>query len=122
LAGLIDYVTRTWPKWVQRPTNLYEIVRLLAPFSLLAQTGYLLWRRDSRSAHWRMGVGFAFSYLLLSPDVFVAQLSFTRDVIPLTVAFNIAMMKERNWQFASWFLVGNIGLWWALWKTVERLF
>ena len=122
LAGMIDYVRRIWPHWAQKPASSYEIERLLAPFSLLAQTVYLLWRRDTQSAYWRMGIGFAVAYVFLSPDVFVEQLSFTRDVIPLTVAFNIAMMKERSWQFASWFLVGNIGLWWALWKTVERLF
>ncbi len=122
LAGVIDYVTRAWQNWVQQPTSVSAIAKLLAPVSLLAQTGYLLWRRDWQSAYWRMGIGFAFAYVLLSPDVFVEQVSFTRDVIPLTVAFNIAMMKQKGWRFAAWFVAGNAGLYWGLWKTVAGVF
>jgi hypothetical protein len=69
-----------------------------------------------------MGIGFVFSYLLLSPNVFVEQLSFTRDVIPLTVVFNIAMQKEKDWRFAAWFVAGNIGLYWGLRETLVALF
>ena len=122
-AGMIDHVIRAWRNWYpNRIFNPRLSQELFAPFSLLAQAVYLLWRRDPRSAYWRMGIGFAFAYVLLSPDVFVEQLSFTRDVIPLTVAFNIAMLKQKGWRFAAWFIAGNVGLYWGLWKTVARVF
>jgi hypothetical protein len=110
-AGLIDYLGRAWRHWY--PNRIFSprlSQELLAPISLLVQVGYLLWRRDYKSPYWRMGIGFAIGFLLLSPDVFIDQYSFTRDVIPLTLAFNIGLMKEKRAGFLAWFIAGNVGL------------
>ena len=122
-VGLGGYLIQAWRHWYPRRMLSPRLTaELLAPISLIAQACYLLARRDTRSPYWRMGIGFVFSYLLLSPSVFVEQLSFTRDVIPLAVAFNVAMMKEEGWQFAVWFLAGNVGLYWGLRETLVALF
>ncbi len=122
-VGLADYLVRAWHQWYpKRMLSPRLTADLLAPISLIVQACYLLLRRDVKSPYWQMGIGFVFSYLLLSPDVFVEQLSFTRDVIPLAVAFNIAMRKEEDWRFAVWFIAGNVGLCWGLWKTLGALF
>jgi hypothetical protein len=110
-AGLVDYLGRAWRHWY--PNRIFSprlSQELLAPLSLLVQIGYLLWRRDYKSPYWRMGIGFALGFLLLSPDVFIDQYSFTRDVIPLTLAFNIGLMKEKRAGFLVWFSAGNLGL------------
>jgi hypothetical protein len=122
-VGLADYLVRAWRHWY--PKRMFSprlTAELLAPICLIVQACYLLLRRDVQSPYWRMGIGFVFSYLLLSPDVFVEQISFTRDVIPLAVAFNIAMRKEKGWRFAAWFVAGNVGLCWGLRETMLALF
>ena len=122
-AGVIDYLGRAWPVWYPNRILSPRLTQeLLAPISVLVQVCHLLVRRDFKSPYWRMGIGFAFAFLLLSPNVFVDQLSFTRDAIPLALAYNIAMMKEKGWRFAAWFFAGNVGLCWGLRETLARLF
>jgi hypothetical protein len=122
-VGFVSYLGRAWHHWYpKRILSPRLIEELLAPISLIVQVCYLLVRRDLKSPYWRMGIGFAFAYLLLSPDVFVDQLSFTRDAIPLALAYNIAMMKEKEWRFAAWFFAGNVGLCWGLRETLAGLF
>jgi len=122
-AGLANYLGRAWHHWYpKRMLHPRLTAELLAPLSLIVQAGYLVLRRDVSSPYWRMGIGFAFSYFLLSPDVFVDQLSFTRDVIPLALAFNIMMRKETGRWFAAWFVAGNIGLCWGLRETLVARF
>lgn len=122
-VGLAHYLVRAWHHWYpKRMLHPRLTAELLAPLSLIVQACYLGLRRDVSSPYWRMGIGFVFSYLLLSPDVFVDQLSFTRDVIPLALAFNILMRKEKGWRFAAWFVAGNIGLYWGLHETLVARF
>lgn len=122
-VGLADYLVRAWHHWYpKRMLSPRLTAELFAPLSLIVQACYLLVRRDTKSPYWRMGIGFVFSYLLLSPDVFVEQLSFTRDVIPLAVVFNIAMRKETGWRFTAWFVAGNVGLYWGLRETLVAVF
>jgi hypothetical protein len=116
--GLGGYLARAWRDWHPKQIlDLRSMANLLAPMSLIVQATHLLVRRDTVSPYWRMGFGFVFVYLL-DTDMFDSQVSFTRVLIPLTVTFNIAMMKERGWQFALWFVAGNTGLYWGLWKTL----
>ncbi|MGO9245643.1 MAG: hypothetical protein ACLP0A_04430 [Verrucomicrobiia bacterium] len=110
-AGLVDYLRRAWHHWYpNRILSPRLSQELLAPISLIVQVGYLLWRHDFKSPYWRMGIGFAFGFLILSPDVFIDQYSFTRDALPLTLAFNIGLMKEKRARFLFWFIAGNVGL------------
>jgi len=109
--GVADYLWRAWRHWYpKRILSPRFIQELLAPISLLVQVGYMLWRRAPKSPYWRMGIGFAVGFLLLSPDVFIDQYSFCRDAIPLTLAFNIELMRNKRSTFLLWFIAGNIGL------------
>jgi hypothetical protein len=109
--GVADYLWRAWHHWYpKRILSPRLIQELLAPISLLVQIAYMLWHRAPASPYWRMGIGFALSFLLLSPDVFIDQYSFCRDAIPLTLAFNIELMRDKRSTFLLWFTAGNIGL------------
>ncbi len=109
--GVADYLWRAWGHWYpNRILSPRLIQELLAPISVLVQIAYMLWRRAPASPYWRMGIGFAFGILLLSPDAFIDQYSFCRDALPLTLAFNIELMRHKRSTFLLWFVAGNIGL------------
>lgn len=110
LVGLVDYVRRASSAWLLRPLHPRLIEELLAPLCMLVQVAYLVCYRRSASAYWRMGIGFAVAFLLLSPDVFVEPISFCRDAIPVTLAFNIELRRDRGRHFMAWFVTGNVGL------------
>jgi len=117
-AGLVDYLGRAWRHWYpKRILSPRLIQELLAPISLVVQVCYLLVRRTVASPYWRMGIGFAISFLMLSPDVFIDQYSFTRDALPLTLAFNIELMRDKRPTFPLWFFIGNVGLLWG-WREM----
>jgi hypothetical protein len=80
-----------------------------AAVCLLVQLVYLAihWRTDS--FFWRIGITFGIAGLFLSPAPWSERTSFTRDLIALTIAFNLLLMKERR-LFVPWFLAGNSGL------------
>jgi hypothetical protein len=109
--GIADYLWRAWRHWYSKRMLSPRLTQeLLAPISLLVQIAYMLWRHAPTSPYWRMGIGFAFGILLLSPDAFIDQYSFCRDALPLTLAFNIELMRHKQSTFLLWFIAGNIGL------------
>lgn len=121
-VGLADYLRRAWHHWFpNRIASPRLSQEMLAPISLIVQVCYLLVRRRSASPYWRMGIGFAFGFLILSPDVFIDQCSFCRDTIALTLAFNIELMRDRRGTFLGWFVLGNIGLLWGVREMVVFL-
>jgi hypothetical protein len=121
-VGPGGYLVQAWRHWYPKGMfNLRSTANLLAPISLIVQACHLLVRRDTGSPYWRMGIGFVLVYLI-NTDMFDSQVSFTRVVIPLTVAFNIGLMKESGWQFVLWLVAGNAGLYWGLWKTLVAFF
>ena len=87
-----------------------SITSLLAPLSLLVQGFYLFWAPRPVSAYRRTGMAFAMSSILLSSDVFVEQMSYCRDLIPVSLAFNITLMQNNLHRFIFWFVAGNVGL------------
>jgi len=87
-----------------------SITSLLAPVSLLVQGFYLFWAPRSASPYRRTGMAFALSSIFLSSDVFVEQKSYCRDLIPVSLAFNIALMQIKPRRFIAWFVAGNAGL------------
>jgi len=94
----------------QKDISPFSITSLLAPVSLLVQGFYLFWAPRSASPYRRTGMAFAAASIFLSADVFVDQVSYCRDMIPVSLAFNIALMQNNPRRFVSWFVTGNIGL------------
>jgi hypothetical protein len=87
-----------------------SITSMLAPVSLLVQGFYLFWAPRSGSIYRRTGMAFAVSSIFLSSDVFVDQVSYCRDLIPVSLAFNITLMQNNSHRFGFWFVAGNAGL------------
>ena len=102
-----------WPMqgWLGAIAGLWRDGDLdgLAAASLLVQFIYLGTHSAFESSWWRFGVTFAIGAALLSGAPFVDSVSFTRDLIPLTIAFNVALAKQHR-AFLRWFLAGNCGL------------
>ena len=55
-------------------------------------------------------------------DVFVEPMSFCRDVIPLTIAFNIGIMRDKSAPFLFWFIAGNFALLNDAWNMLGFVF
>lgn len=85
------------------------VFNALAAASLLVQLVYLFIRRRPDSFLWRSGITFGVAAIFLSHEPFVSLNSSTRDLLPLTIAFNALLTNELKF-FWTWFLVGNGGL------------
>jgi hypothetical protein len=46
----------------------------------------------------------------MNNDPFASEVSFTRDLLPMTIGFNILLKQEAPGSFPFWFGAGNIGL------------
>jgi hypothetical protein len=110
MEGYLSAFLRGWEAY-QGKHVLFNFTEMMAPVSLVIQIAYLLLvSRAYRSPYWRMGAAFAIASLFLSSEVFGEQMSFCRDTIMVTMAFNFGLMRERPRGFLAWFLVGNAGL------------
>ena len=94
----------TKPEWLT--------FELLAPLSLLAQVCFFAVRRSLQSPYWRMGVVFAVMMICMSTSE--EEIAYCRAVLPVTLAFNVELMRLRGRAFAFFFIAGNIGLIWGL--------
>jgi hypothetical protein len=108
-SGYLAAVLRA-TKTLSHNFSFSSITSLLAPLSLLVQGFYLFWAPRPVSAYRRTGMAFAMSSILLSSDVFVEQMSYCRDLIPVSLAFNITLMQNNVHRFIFWFIAGNLGL------------
>ena len=106
LAAILE-ATKTLP---HRHLGFSAVTPLLAPLSLLVQGFYLFWAPRSDSIYRRTGMAFAVGSIFLSSDVFVEQISYCRDLIPVSLAFNITLMHNKPRRFVFWFVAGNAGL------------
>jgi hypothetical protein len=105
----------TWPfeGWIYGP-----ILALLrgqrapgfAGLSLLVELAYLAWRPRLDSFYWRVAISFGIGSCFLSDEPFGSDVSFTRDLLPMTIGFNTLLMRESPAKFPLWFVAGNIGL------------
>jgi hypothetical protein len=92
--------------------NLFTLSELLAPISLTVQAAYLLKKPRFDSAIWRMGIVFAGFFFFVGSSVLMQQLNYTRAFLPLSIAFNLVLMRSKEKFFGRWFLLGNLGLTW----------
>ena len=82
----------------------------LAGLSLLAELAYLVSRPRLDSFYWRVAISFGIASCFLSDEPLGSAVSFTRDLLPMTIGFNILLMRESPAKFSFWFVAGNIGL------------
>ena len=122
------YVYTNWKALSVTPLKLdfgsvgtwgWRLFEFLAPLSTMVQVCYFAIWRSPRCAYWRMGVGFAVMFIFLASSVFVEQIAFCRVVLPMTIAFNIGLMRQRGYTFAFNFLAGNLGFAWAFIDTLS---
>jgi len=91
---------------------LFEI---LSPASLVLQAAFLALNARPRCAAWRFGIGFAALLCFVSPNVWVVEANYMRVLLPLTFSFNLVLHRhESGRRYATWYLLGNFGLWSAL--------
>jgi hypothetical protein len=82
----------------------------VAGLSLLVELLYLAIRPRLDSFYWRVAISFGVASCFLSDEPLGSDVSFTRDLLPMTIGFNILLMRERPAKFLFWFIAGNIGL------------
>jgi hypothetical protein len=109
-SGYLATITHAITVLSQKDISPFSITALLAPISLLIQGFYLFSTAQPTSRYCRTGMAFALSSVFLSSEVFVEQVSYCRDLIPVSLAFNIALMEDKSRRFMLWFIGGNAGL------------
>lgn len=87
-----------------------QLKMTLAALSLLVQLGYLVSRPQFKSFYWRAAISFGIAGALLTDDPFASEVSFTRDLLPMTIGFNVLLTEEPPARFLFWFVAGSIGL------------
>jgi hypothetical protein len=87
-----------------------QLKMALAALSLLVQLGYLVSRPQFKSFYWRAAISFGIAGALLTDDPFASEVSFTRDLLPMTIGFNVLLTEEAPARFLFWFVAGNVGL------------
>jgi hypothetical protein len=104
LSSLIDW------QW-----HMFELLALLS--AMVQAFCFAIWR-SPRCAYWRMGVGFAVMFIFFTSCIFEEQIAFCRAVLPMTIAFNIGLMRLKGSAFALNFIAGNLGLAWGFINTL----
>lgn len=127
LRGWLVMLERNWSALIQTPVKLHLAVtewdwhffEFASLLSAMFQIGYLAVCRRPESAYWRMAVGFAICFLFFDASVLVEEVSFCRDLLLVTMAFNIGLRNERGQTFLLCYALGNGGLLWGLKSTVS---
>jgi hypothetical protein len=119
-------VNFAWPfeGWIYGIISLIAHAKVFAVFaalSLLAQLVYLALRPRFDSFYWRAAISFGIASCFLSDDPFGSDVSFTRDLLPTTIGFNVLLMRESSAKFPVWFVTGNIGLLSGLVGLIRRM-
>jgi len=94
-------------------TNALRFATELSPGALGAvaiivglhvQAAYLWLNRSWADPFWRLGVVFSVVLVVLGPKVWEAPLAACRDVLPMTIAFNILLLRRArpSWQLFAW--------------------
>jgi hypothetical protein len=92
-----------------------------AGLSLLAELAYLIWPPRLDSFYWRVAISFGIASCFLSDEPLGSDVSFTRDLLPMTIGFNTLLMRESPAKFSFWFVAGNIGLFSGLVALIRAL-
>jgi len=93
-----------------------------AGLSLLAELAYLVSRPRLDSFYWRVAISFGIASCFLSDEPLGSAVSFTRDLLPMTIGFNTLLMRESPAKFSFWFLAGNVGLFSGLVAFIRAMY
>jgi hypothetical protein len=93
-----------------------------AGLSLLAELAYLVSRPRLDSFYWRVAISFGIASCFLSDEPLGSAVSFTRDLLPMTIGFNTLLMRESPGKFSFWFLAGNVGLFSGLVAFIRAMY
>ena len=81
----------------------------------LGTQAVVLWRRpEAASAWWRVGAAYSLLLPFLGPWVWSGYWAACRAVLPMTVAFNLLLPKNRS--FWPIWVIGNLTLLHAVWR------
>jgi hypothetical protein len=89
--------------------SIHEFMSFLALIGIITQGVYLWKNRNWTDPIWKMGILFSIIPLFLDEAVWDSILFVARVVLPMTIAFNYFLIKEKN-NFRIWFLLGNLGM------------
>ena len=75
-----------------------------AIIGLHLQAAYLWLNRNWADPFWRLGAAFCVLLVVLGPKVWEAPLAACRDVLPMTIAFNVLLFRRTSpaWQLFAW--------------------
>ncbi len=119
-------VNFAWPfeGWIYGPIRGLVTGHPVAGFagvSLLAELGYLVLRPRLDSFYWRIAITFGIASCFLSDEPFESAVSFTRDLLPMTIGFNALLMRDSPAKFPFWFVAGNAGLFSGVVALIRRM-
>jgi len=84
------------------------------------QATYLALHRNYSSAHWRAGIGFVPLFVCLGAAVMAEELNYLRVLLPMTIAFQIELMRATHPSRWIWFTAGNLGLSWEFHEMLAK--
>jgi len=107
LLGKLQAIWHAIPQqgWIRSTVQLLSITGLCVQFLLLLALARSAWRQR----WWRVGAAFALLFAVLGPLVWEDYTAAARTVIPMTLAFNVLLLRDRWWSFPVC-LVGNLPL------------
>jgi hypothetical protein len=116
-SGYLSALQRGWTSGaVQHSIGglAFAFTEMFAPLSLLVQLGWLAAVPRPGCRWWRYGIAFGAASVFLSREPFVEQMSYCRDTIAMTLAFNLGLIRSRPAVFVPIFVAGNVGLFWGV--------
>jgi len=113
-SGYLYAIGERFSRFCAHP-EIFQATEVVAPLSLLVQVIWLVAiARRPENRYWRMGVAFALLSVFLSREPFAEGMAYCRDLLPMTIAFNVGLMREKTGSFLAWFIAGNVGLTWGV--------
>jgi len=100
----------------------WKFFESLSLISMMVQTSYFIVWRNLNCVFWWMGAAFAILFVCLTSVVLVEEIAFTRAILPLTLAFNLRLARQKGLPFIFYFIAGNVGMGWGLHKMLEFFF
>ena len=77
--------------------------------SLVVQAAFLISHPRWRAPWWRVAAGYVLLMIMLSDVLWSPETgAISRVMLPLTVGFNVLLLREPRTRFWSWFVGGNL--------------
>ncbi len=107
------FANKFYSEWRQAIVEFprMPLLEMIAPWTIVVQVVFLLWKSSLRSAWWQFGFGFVCLAIMIGPWVWATQSAYSRCLLPMTVSFNVilsqsSMLRHNRWK---WWIAGNLG-------------